>query len=119
MTTAADRANAVRRSLAKKLVELRLRHRKVFDDMDGLKASLIANAQKAGDGFRELFEGKGQISVACPKAKEFRGDLPEVDPVAFHALPDAKRQKLIDDGVIKLVPNWSRDFHGRVEIKLF
>jgi hypothetical protein len=34
-------------------------------------------------------------------------------------LSEAKRQKLIDDGVIKVVPTWSRDFHGRVDVKTF
>jgi hypothetical protein len=63
--------------------------------------------------------GKGQVTVAAAKPKEFKGDLPEVDPNAFHALSDAKRQKLVDEGIVKIVPTWSRDFHGRVDVETF
>jgi hypothetical protein len=110
--------NTVRRKLARTLLEKRLRNAKLFADIDGLKAALIANAAKGGNGFREVFE-KGQITVACPKAKECKGDLPEVDPAAFAALPASRREKLIEDGIVKLVPSWSREFYGRVDIKLF
>jgi hypothetical protein len=108
-----------KRSLCEKLLALRLKHADVFGQIDSLKAELIQVATGANEGFREVFAGKGQVTVAAPKAKEFKGDLPEVDPAAFHALSDAKRQKLIDDGIIKLVPNWTRDFHGRVDVKTF
>lgn len=109
-----------KRSLCEKLLVLRLKHADVFSAIDSLKAELIVVAGDCGEGsFREVFPGKGQITVAAPKAKEFKGDLPEIDPAAFHALSGAKRQKLIDDGVVKLVPNWTRDFHGRVDVKTF
>jgi hypothetical protein len=71
-----------------------------------------------GEGFREIF-GSGQVTVSVPKEKEFKGDVPEVDADAFQALPDARRQKLVDDGIVKIVPHWTRDFHGRVDIKTF
>jgi hypothetical protein len=111
--------DSVRRGIARTLLSLRLRHAKLFDEIDGLKASLILNAKKAGEGFREVFDKKGIITVAAPKDKEFKGEVPEVDPDAFGALPEAKRQKLIAEGIVKIVPHWSRDFHGRVDVKTF
>lgn len=110
---------ADRRDLCERLLALRLKHVDVFAEIDNLKAQLIVVAGDAGEGFREVFVGKGQVTVAAPKAKEFKGDLPEVDPTTFHALSDAKRQKLVDDGIIKLVAVWTRDYHGRVDVKTF
>ena len=37
-----------------------------------------------------MFSGKGQVTVAAAKAKEFKGDLPEVDAIVFRALTEAK-----------------------------
>jgi hypothetical protein len=108
-----------RRAVCEQLLSLRLKHAKIFGEMDSLKAELILIAGDAKDGFREVFAGKGRITVAAPKAKEFKGDIPEVNPVAFYALSDAKRQKLIDDGLITLVRTWTREFHGRVDVKTF
>jgi len=106
-----------RKALCERLLALRLKHAKVFSEIDGLKAELIVAA--GAEGFREVFPGKGQVTVSAAKAKEFKGDLPEIDAIAFHALTDSKRQKLVEDGVIKIVPTWSRDFHGRVDVKTF
>jgi hypothetical protein len=114
---AAKRRESDRRALCEDLLALRIKHAAVFAQMDGLKASLIVAA--GAEGYREVFAGKGQVTVAAAKGKEFKGDLPEVEPAAFHALSDAKRQKLIDDGIVKLVPVWTRDFHGRVDMKTF
>jgi hypothetical protein len=61
---------------------------------------------ETGDGFREIFADRGQITVAGAKAKEFKGHVPEVEPKIFDALSATKRQKLIDEGVVKIVPHW-------------
>jgi len=98
---------------------LRLKHADVFGAMDQLKAALIALATDTGEGFREVFVDRGQITVAAAKAKEFKGHVPEVEPKIFDALSEAKRKKLIDDGIVKIVPHWTRDFHGRVDVKSF
>jgi hypothetical protein len=116
----ASTGDGVRKSLAKKLLKLRVKHAKIFADMDSLKATLIDLVTEDGDGTaREVFLGLGTVTIAPCKAKEFRGELPEVDPTAFGALSDARRQKLLDEGLIRLVPNWSRDFRGSVTLKTF
>ena len=38
--------------------------------------------------------------------------MPEVDPKIFDVLSEVKRQQLIDAGIVKIVPHWSRDFYG-------
>lgn len=119
-TTAAAAAKGKtpdRRGLCEELLALRVKHAAVFAQMDGLKAALIVAA--GAEGFREVFAGQGQVTVSAAKGKEFKGDLPEVDAAAFHALSAAKRAKLIEGGVVKLVAVWTREFHGRVDIKTF
>ena len=108
-----------RRALCEELVALRLKHAAVFAEIDSLKAELIVVAGAAGEGFREVFVGKGQVTVSAPKARELKGHLAEVDEKTFDNLTPARRQKLIDSGVIKIVPHWTRDFHGRVDVKTF
>jgi len=110
--------DVVRRKLAKKLVDLHIRFAKQFAELDGLKASLIANAKNAGDGYRESFE-KGQVTVAAPKDKVCRGTIAVLDQAAFKALSDGRRQKLIDDGLISMQEDWAGAFYGRVTVKLF
>jgi hypothetical protein len=46
-----------RRELCEKLLALRLKHAKVFSEIDGLKAELIIAA--GAEGFREVFFGQG------------------------------------------------------------
>jgi hypothetical protein len=111
--------DVVRRRLAKKLVDLHLRFAKQFAEIDGIKSSLIANAENAGGGFREVFEKKGQVTVAAPKAKECRGTIAVLDQAAFKALPDSRREKLIADGLVTEQEDWSGAFYGRATVKLF
>jgi hypothetical protein len=90
----AKTGDGTRKALARRLLNCRIKHAKVFTEMDSIKASLIDIVSKDGEGTaREVFPGLGQITIAPAKVKEFRGELPEVDPTAFAALSDARRQK--------------------------
>jgi hypothetical protein len=116
---AAKRKKADRRDLCERLLALRLKHADIFAEIESLKAELIIAAGELGEGFREVFVGRGQVTVAPPKPKEFKGHIPEIDPKIFDALTDARRRKLVDEGIVKVVPSWTRDFHGRVDVKPF
>ena len=116
----APKANrSVQRELARELLELRIEHADIFSKMDSLKASLIDLATDAGDGFREIFLDKGQVTVAAAKSKQFTGHKPEIDVKLFDALSEMKRQKLIDAGIVKIVAHYSREFHGSCTVKTF
>jgi hypothetical protein len=85
-----------------------------------LKASLIKLATDADEGsFREVFADQGQVTVAGCKARDFKGHMPEVQVKTWDALSETKRQKIIEAGIIKIVPHYSRDFHGRCNVTLF
>lgn len=118
-SAAAKVIKANRRELCEQLLTLRLKHADIFSEIERLKASVVELATEEGDNFREVFTDQGVVSVSGARPKEFRGHVSEVDPKIFDALSETKRQKLIDDGIVKVVPHWSRDFHGRVDIKIF
>jgi hypothetical protein len=110
-----------RRVLCDKLPALHLKHADVFARIDSLKADLIELATEAGEGFsfREVFADRGQVSVSGAKGREFKGHVPEIEPKIFNALSEVKRQKLIDAGIVKIVPYYTRQYHGRVDVKTF
>ncbi len=112
-------AAAKGRKLAGELVALRIKHADVFGEIENLKARLIELATETGEGMREVFADRGQVTVSGAKAREFKGHFPEIDEKVLDALSEVKRQKLIDAGIIKIVPHYTRDFHGRVDVKLF
>jgi hypothetical protein len=115
----AKTGDGTRKALARRLLDLRVRNAKIYDEEKSLKAALIAHAAKEGEGFREFFDKEGTITVSPPKDRECRGNLPEVDVSVFNDLSESRRDKLVVDGVIKIVENWSRQQYGRVEIKTF
>ena len=43
--------------------------------------------------------------------------MPEVEPKIFDALSEVKQQKLTDAGIVKIVPHYTRDFRGRIDVK--
>ena len=116
----AETGSGIRRSLAKKLLSLRVKHAKIFADMDSIKATLIDLVTKDGKGStREVFPELGTVTVAPAKDRECRGNIPEVNIENFNALPESRRAKLVDDGVISVVEDWSRPFRGSVAVKTF
>ena len=119
MAVAARDKKPDRRELCEELLGLQLKHADVFNRIDELKADLIKVAADAGEGFREVVTGKGQITVAAPHGKEFKGHVPEVNPKIFDALSKIKRKRLIDQGIVMVVAQYGRDFYGRVDVKTF
>jgi hypothetical protein len=97
--------------------EIKIAH--VLEQIDGIDAELKELATQLGYATKEVFLGKGEVSASPRKAKEFRGDLPEVEEAIWNAMPATKRKALVKEGVIKLVPTWSRADNGRVTTKLF
>jgi hypothetical protein len=51
------------------------------------------------------------------KERPFKGNLPEIDPAVFNALPAAERKDLVKRGIVKLEPTWSRADNGKVSVE--
>lgn len=117
MTAAARKAKAPTRSeLCRELIDIEIAHREVFERIDAIKTELKLKA--AGDGkFRETFKD-GYVSVSPAKPEEVTGEQPVLQVAAWRDLRDSRRDKLLEDGIVKIEPIVKGAYHGRVDVKL-
>lgn len=104
------------RELAEELVKLRAQHLHVFDREAELKSALKSGATA---NFKEVFAGVGEVAVSAAKTKEFKGQVPELIPSAYLELAEGKRKKLVDDGLVQVVEEYTGAYYGSVTVKLF
>lgn len=108
------------RDLCQELLELERDHPEIFARMDEIKTLLKAEANTVGS-FRETFTDAklvGWVSVSPSKDKEVIGEGPEILVTAWSQLKQPKRDKLIADGLVKLVPLIKGASYGQVRTKL-
>jgi len=86
--------------------------------MDSLKATLIAEAAKDGESFKEFFDKVGRVSVSAPAPARCTGMLYVVDQEKFAALTDGQKKKLKEDGLIVEEAQWKREYSGRCDVKV-
>jgi len=108
-----------RRKLAHELLGIHIDLAGNFARMETIEASLKTIATAAGDGFTEIFVDKGQVAVAPGHAAEFKGDVPVVQTEVWLKLSAAKKQQLVESGLIKVEPQWGKKSSGRVAVKVF
>lgn len=106
-----------RTALCDELINLHNKNRSVFERIDAIKTQLKAIALEDGS-FRETFVGLGYVSVSPAKPERIEGEAPELEVAAFQDLPDARREKLITQGLVRIVPIVKSAYHGRVDVKL-
>jgi hypothetical protein len=107
------------RTLSSSLAFLIASSKAVFDEDDRIESYLKAKATELGDSVKVVVSGKGEVSVSGCKPKSFKGAIPEIEPIAWSALPPAERNALVKRGIIKIVSIWSKAFYGRVVTKIF
>lgn len=107
----------MRAELCRELLDIELEHRETFERIDTIKAQLKLIATVDGQ-FREVIPGLGHVSVSPEKAKSYKGDLPVLVCDAWLALKEKQRDKLVTDGLVKIEPQYSGAYYGRVEAKL-
>jgi hypothetical protein len=113
------KALAHRRGLCEELVGLHRDNSSVFDRIEAIKAELKLIATDAGEPFREVIAGKGQVSVSPPKDGEFKGNVPTLKAEAWNDLTDARRERLLEQGLVEIVAEYGGKFYGRVDVKTF
>lgn len=106
-----------RAELCRELLDIEIEHRETFARIDAIKAELKQRASVDGS-FREVFPGIGHVSVSPAKPKAYKGDLPTLVGEAWLALKQPKRDKLIADGLVKIEPQYSGAYYGRVDVEL-
>ena len=98
---AASKSNidTVIRGKAEELLDLEIEHLKVaahlFPKIADMEGQLKQLATESGHSFHEFYLGKGEVKGHGRKERLFRGNLPEVDPAVFNALPAAERKDLV------------------------
>lgn len=110
------------RSLAEKLVRAEAELARKAGDLVSLIEEVKAEMRKTcpeGGKYKWEFPGQGEVSLAGKREAEFKGLMPEVVAETFLGLTESRRQKLIDDGVVKMSTQYGSPFHGRVTVKLF
>lgn len=104
------------REIAEELVKLRAQHAPVFAREAELKSALKNGAE---ENFKETFQGIGEVSVSAAKDKRFKGTVPQLVPEKYLGLTDARREKLVSDGLVVEAEEWTSPYYGAVTVKLF
>ena len=106
-----------RAALCRELLDIEREHREVFARIDAIKADLKRIAAAEGS-FREDFPGLGHVSVSPEKPKTYKGDLPVLSGDAWLALKQKQRDRLVADGLVRIEPQYTGAYYGRVDAKL-
>jgi hypothetical protein len=114
-----DAVTSERRTLADELATLERDHEQAFARAGELRAALRKIATEGGASFQELIEGVGLVKVSPGHAGKFKGTFPTVHVKPYLALPEAKRKKLADDGIITMEPLYGGPYAGSTTVELF
>jgi hypothetical protein len=108
-----------RRELCEELLDIRRDPdvAKAIDRMEAIKSELKEVARREGK-FRETFAGIGYVSASPATPEDTIGEAPVLVVNAWQALKDARRDKLIADGLVAIEPIIKGAYHGRVDVKL-
>ncbi len=119
MPAAAAKAKKPTRAvLCRELLDIEKRYEAPLARMDTIKAELKAMSEHDGK-FRETIPGLGEVSVSPPAPEHKVGEKAELVITAWDALPDSRRAKLLEQGLVHQVDIIKGAYYGRVSTKLF
>lgn len=107
-----------RSELAEQLLR---REKAIAEDLrliDEDKDALRKLSEAAGEGFKIEIEGLGTVEVKAGRAEEITGTSPQLTVAGFLALTENRRKKLIDDGLVEIVPVVKRAAKPSVTVRL-
>lgn len=107
-----------REALARERLEIERRLAKDFERIEAIETDLKQRATAAGVGFKIEVPKLGSVKVDPGHTAEFKGDVPVIQTEAWQALKPAQRKRLVDDGLIKVEPQWGKSSSGRVTVKI-
>ncbi len=103
--------------LCRELLELRAKYADPIDRMDAIKSELKLLSRTDGK-FRETIAGLGYVSVSPEAPERVVGEQPVIDVANWQGLKEARREKLLADGLVSIQPIIKGAYYGRVEVKL-
>jgi len=107
-----------RRATAEELLDHLVEHAAIFAKVETLKDKLRDFAIADGSGFKEAFDGKGEVSTTKASIRRLKGIMPTLKAERFLTLAEAKREKLIADGIVEMLEQWTEDRKPSVTVRL-
>lgn len=107
-----------RRQLATTLLTLQAKIAPDLLKIDDCKEALRAEAHEAGAGFTEEIPNLGAVEVKAGSKSKFKGIVPTLDPATFLALPEGRREKMIEDGLVTMEQQWTDARNPSVTVRL-
>jgi serine kinase of HPr protein (carbohydrate metabolism regulator) len=95
--------------------------RKIADDLQLIeddKEALRASAAERKEGFTFEIDGLGQVEVKAPREAELTGTAPQIIVAAYLKLGEAKRKKLVDDGIVEIIEVWKKAAKPSVTVRI-
>jgi hypothetical protein len=106
-----------RQALCRELLEIRRDNLLTFTRIDAINARLKTIAGTDGK-FREAFDDLGHVSVSPATPEQIAGSKPELQVEAWQGLPESRRAKLLEQGLVKVMNIIKRATYGQVRVKL-
>ena len=107
-----------RRAIAERLLSLEKEVAERLRLIDEAKDELRALSLEAGEGFEIEIEDLGTVQVKAGREKELTGTRPELVVATFLALTEARRKKLVEDGIVEIVKVWKAGAKPSVTVRL-
>jgi hypothetical protein len=106
-----------RQALCRELLGIQVKHSDVFDRIEAIKTALKKYADEDGK-FRETFVDLGYVSVSPAKPEQVIGTAPALQVGAFNELPQSRRDKLLEQGLVAIENIVKGASYGQVRVKL-
>ena len=106
-----------RSRLCRELLEIERDNAILFARIDALKTELKDIAKREGK-FRETFVGLGYVSVSPAAPEQITGEAPVLQVAAWQELRDQRRDKLLEDGLVRIEPIVKGASYGQVRVNL-
>jgi hypothetical protein len=106
-----------RQALCRELLEIRRDNLSIFSKIDAINTRLKSLAFTEGK-FREAFDDLGHVSVSPATPEQVSGEKPELQVEAWQGLPESRRSRLLEQGLVKVMNIIKRATYGQVRVKL-
>lgn len=107
-----------RRALARERLDIDIRLAPDYAEIARLDAALKKIATDAGASFKEDFGADGSVAASGAVAAEYKGEVPVIVTEKWTALSPAKREQLVESGLVKIEQQYGRASSGRVTVKM-
>lgn len=81
-----------------------------------IKTELLA---KHAENFKVTLPGLGVVKLSAKKDKRCTGTAPELVVESFLRLTDKQRERMQEQGIVKIAEQWSGAYYGSVTVELF